>query len=101
MITLYLVAILLIVNIFLVHLDRVIYVYYWLYTKIIKPKFVVGERVYVGGVEYGIISIQKHEKPYTYYCVIYNSTQKAHYFNTALFHESELTKKTGLLKELE
>jgi hypothetical protein len=93
------VAILLVLNMFLVHIDKLNDLYNWLYKKLKKPKFEAGELVLIKNIEYEVVYIAKYSKPYTYFCLPVNnknSRYKEHYF-----YESEIKKKTGLLKELE
>lgn len=93
------VAILLVINMVLVHLDKLSDFYVWLYKKLKKPKFKDGEFVMIDNVEYEVVHVAKYSKPYTYFCLPVNmrsSRYREHYF-----HESEIKKKTGLLKELE
>ena len=99
MITLTVVAILLTINILLMHFDKIVSAYYWLYKKVKKPKFEVGELVLINDVEFEILLITKNYKPYTYFCLPTNC--KYSRMIEAYYYESEIKKKTGLLKELE
>jgi uncharacterized membrane protein len=93
------VAILLVLNMIFVHADKLIDSYNWIYKKLKKPKFNSGEFVLINDVEYEVIYITRNYKPYTYFCLPRNfkcSRSYEHYY-----HESEIKKKTGLLKELE
>ncbi len=97
--TLIVVGILLTINMFLMHIEYLGKAYNWTYKKLKKPKFKIDELVMIGKVEYRIRYITKGYRPYTYYCipVIYKTR---HYVDN-YYHESEIKKKTGLLKELE
>lgn len=94
------VAVLLVINMVLMHADRIVSMYYWSYKKLIKPKFKSGEFVLINNVEYEVISVVKTSKPYTYFCLP-KSNQRSSLFRDTYFHESKIKKKTGLLKELE
>lgn len=94
-----LVAILLTVNMILMHGDRLYQVYCRLYRKLKKPKFYPGEFVIINDIEYEIIYITKTQRPYTYMCLPVFMHNKINFEN--YYHESEIKKKTGLLKELE
>lgn len=99
MITFILVAVLLTINMILMHFDKIASAYYWVYKKIKKPKFEVGELVLINDVEFEVLLITKNYKPYTYFCL---PTSKSHSrMIEAYYYESEIKKKTGLLKELE
>jgi len=99
MITFIVVAILLTINMILMHFDKIGMIYYWLYKKIRKPKFEIGELVLINGVEFEVLLITKNHKPYTYFCL---PTSKSYSrMIEAYYYESEIKKKTGLLKELE
>jgi hypothetical protein len=99
MIVMYIVAALLIFNIFLNHSNRFVGWYYSLYKKLIKPKFKVGEMVMINSLEYEIATIVRGAKPYTYFCL--PKSNKRGMILETWFHESLIKKKTGLLKELE
>jgi hypothetical protein len=99
MITLIVVAILLTINMFLMHLDKIALVYYWVYKKIIKPKFEIGELVLINGIEFEVLLLTKNHRPYTYFCLPTSKTYSR--MIEAYYYESEIKKKTGLLKELE
>jgi hypothetical protein len=92
------VSILLVLNMLLMHPDKIGKAYYWIYKKLKSPKFKAGEFVFIDGVEFEIVYVTKEQRPYTYLCVPVfkrkNPTQN-------YYHESEIRKKTGLLKELE
>ena len=94
------VSVLLVLQMFLMHLDKLVKAYYFLYKLAFKPKFVVGEFVMINDVEYEVVLLLKNSKPYTYLCLPINNTTYSGMYNT-YFHESEICKKTGLLKELE
>lgn len=99
MVLMILLTLLLIVNIVLNHGHTIKQIYYFFYKKIIKPKFSIGEFVMVNDMEYEVQWIVHSEKPYTYYCLrlIKSNARIQEYF----FHESEIKKKSGLLKGLE
>jgi hypothetical protein len=99
MLTLIVVAILLTINMLLMHFDRLVEFYHYLYKKLIKPKFRVGEYVMINDIEFEIILIARSSKPYTYFCLPVNIANSRMY--ESYYHESEIKKKTGLLKELE
>lgn len=99
MITATILAILLTINILLLHFDKIITFYYYMYRKLIKPKFKIGELVMIDNVEFEIVSISHSSTPYVYVCYpVYNTNNK---HISPYYHESLLKKKTGLLKELE
>ena len=93
------VAVLLVMQMFLMHIDVIILLYFNVYKKFFKPKFQVGELVMINDIEFEIILISKNSKPYTYFCLPANSTSGKIY--ESYYHESEICKKIGLLKELE
>lgn len=93
------VAILLVMQMLLMHLDRLVSFYCIVYKKLFKPKFRIGEYVMINDVEFEIILISKNSRPYTYFCLPVNSSSSTMY--ESYYHESEICKKTGLLKELE
>ena len=95
----YVVAALLVVNLLLSYWDVFYLVYKWIYVRIRKPKFLDKELVMIGGIEFRVMYVVKELKPYTYYCIPVISTKKL--CHSYYFHESEIMKKTGLLKELE
>jgi hypothetical protein len=99
MVTMIVVAILLTINMFLMHIEYLGKVYSWVYKKLKKPKFVPEELVMIGNVEFKIMYVTKEHRPYTYYCTCLNVKKK--YYVDNYYHESEIKKKTGLLKELE
>jgi hypothetical protein len=101
MITLHVLSILLILNMLLMHGDKLVKAYYASYKFFIKPKFKIGELVMIRNVEYEILSISKTDKPYTYFCLLTNSNGGRMGFSNYFFEEKEIKKKTGLLKELE
>lgn len=100
MLTLIILAILLTLNMLLAHGNIIVKGYYWLYRKCIKPKFMVGELVFINGVEFEIALITKSYRPYTYFCIPIKSNNISRMLET-YYHESDIKKKTGLLKELE
>lgn len=99
MVVMVIVSILLTINMVLTHLDKLVAAYYWIFKKLVNPKFKVGELVLINDNEFEIILITKNSRPYTYFCLPIN------YVNSrtmeSYYHESEIKKKTGLLKELE
>lgn len=99
MVTMIVLAILLTINMLLSHFDKLVEFYYWSYKKLIKPKFKVGEFVLINDIEFEIILIAKSSRPYTYFCL--PVSHKNSRMIEAYYHESEIKKKTGLLKELE
>lgn len=99
MVTMVVLAILLTINMLLSHFDKLVEFYYWSYKKLNKPKFKIGEFVLINDVEFEIILITKNSRPYTYFCLPVNN--KSSRMTEAYYHESEIKKKTGLLKELE
>lgn len=92
------VAVLLVINMLLMHFDKIVSFYFYLYKKIIKPKFKRGEFVLIDNVEFEVIATLKDYKPHTYYCL---PASKNVNITQVYYHESEIKKKTGLLKELE
>jgi hypothetical protein len=93
------VAILLVLNMTITHADKLHDFYIWLYKKVKKPAFEVGEFVLINNVEYEVVFLTKNSRPYTYFCLPVN-VRSSRMVET-YFHESEIKKKTGLLKELE
>jgi hypothetical protein len=93
------VAILLVIQMLLTHLDRLVSLYFIIYKKIFKPKFKVGEYVMIDDIEFEIVLISKNSRPYTYFCLPVSNSSATMY--ESYYHESEICKKTGLLKELE
>lgn len=93
------VAVLLVINMLLMHFDKIVSFYFYLYKKIIKPKFKRGEFVLIDNVEFEVIATLKDYKPYTYYCL--PASKNVNMIRQVYYHESEIKKKTGLLKELE
>lgn len=99
MLTMVVLSILLTINMLLMHFDKLVSFYYYMYRKLVSPKFKIGEFVMVDNYEYQVLLISKTSKPYTYFCLPTN-----HYnvrIPEAYFHETRIKKKTGLLKELE
>lgn len=99
MLVFYVVGILLTINIFLLNFYSIKSFYYWLYKKIIKPKFKLDEYVFINNVEYEVLYISASHKPYTYYCYPVDTN-----YNRPIgryFSEREIKKKCKLLKELE
>lgn len=100
MAVMYVVAVLLVIQMILMNGDKLYEMYAWVYKKIKKPKFKEGEFVMINDVEYEVICLSKSQKPYTYFCLpIYDYKKNMAFEN--YYHESEIKKKTGLLKELE
>ena len=99
MVTLIITAVLLTLNMLLMHFDKILSSYYWIYRKVKKPKFQVGELVFINDIEFEILLITKNYKPYTYFCLPTNNKRSR--MIEAYYYESEIKKKTGLLKELE
>ena len=99
MVTMIVVGILLTINMFLMHIEYLGKAYSWVYKKLRKPKFKSDELVMIGNVEFKVIYVTKNHKPYTYYCTPVN--YKKVYLVDNYYHESQIKKKTGLLKELE
>lgn len=89
-------AVLLTINMLLMHGDKLVTFYYFIYKKIKKPTFKTGELVMVGGVEYEIILVSENTPFYSYYCCPVHHSSICRYF-----YEKQIDKKTGLLKELE
>jgi hypothetical protein len=99
MAVMYVVAILLVIQMLLVHSDKLVSVYYFLYKKVFKPKFKAGERVMIDYLEHEVVFILKNSKPYTYFCLpVYENKSNVY---ESYYHESDICKKTGVLKELE
>jgi hypothetical protein len=94
--TLIVVAILLTINILLMHFDKVVKFYYFIYKSIKKPKFKLDELVLINNLEYQVVMIDRNAPFYTYFCISIYSNGRSGYF-----HESDICKKVGLLKELE
>ena len=99
MATLIITAVLLTLNMLLMHFDKIVSAYYWVYRKVKKPKFKIGELVFINDIEFEILLITKNYKPYTYFCLPTNNKRSR--MIEAYYYESEIKKKTGLLKELE
>jgi hypothetical protein len=99
MVTMIVVGILLTINMFLMHITYLGKTYNWIYKKLKKPKFTPGEFVMIGSVEFKVMYLTKEHRPYTYYCTPVK--YKTKYYVDNYYHESEIKKKTGLLKELE
>lgn len=97
-ITMVILSILLTLNMILVHSDKIVLFYNYMYKKFKKPKFKVGELVLIDDIEFQVILISSTSKPYTYFCLPLYNTSKQY---ESYFHESRINKKTGLLKELE
>jgi hypothetical protein len=95
----YAVAFLLIVNIVLNHYARLRSAYRKVYKMLIKPKFRIGERVIISGADYKIVHISHNYIPYTYFCLP-TVALRANILQV-YFHQSEISRKTGLLKALE
>lgn len=93
------VAVLLVLNMALTHANKLYDFYVWMYKKLVKPKFTTGEFVFINNVEYEVIFLTKNSRPYTYFCLPVNPNSSK--MVETYFHESEIKKKTGLLKELE
>jgi hypothetical protein len=89
-------SVLLVINMLLMHGDKLVTLYYFVYKKIKKPKFKIGELAMIGGLEYQILLISENAPLYSYYCC-----PSYHQGICRYFHESKIDKKTGLLKELE
>ncbi len=98
MLAIWVLSFLLCINIFLLHFEKLIRIYYWTYRSLKKPKFKIGEFVMIGFEEHEITIIATSGKPYVYFCIpLY---RKNNCFGQ-YYHESLIKKKTGLLKELE
>jgi hypothetical protein len=100
MVTMIIVGILLTINMFLMHIEYLGKAYSWTYKKLRKPKFISGELVMIGNTEFKVMYVTKNHRPYTYYCTPVSCKKKSYYVDN-YYHESEIKKKTGLLKELE
>jgi len=97
MLTMKIVAILLIINILLTNQEVIGKFYTWVYLRIRKPRFESGEFVMINNREFEVIFVTKSHRPYTYFCTpLYDAPFLGNYY-----HESEIKKKTGILKELE
>jgi hypothetical protein len=99
MVIMIIVAVLLIINIILLHTEKLTQAYYWIYRKLKKPRFKVGEFVMINDTEFEIILIARNSRPYTYFCLPRNMSHGK--MVESYYHEYEISKKTGLLKELE
>lgn len=97
MLTMVVLSILLTINMLLMHFDRIVKFYYYMYRKIIKPKFQENELVMINNAEWKVMLVSETSPPYTYLCVSTNNQNK----NACYFSENKLQKKTGVLKELE
>jgi hypothetical protein len=96
MYTLVVVAILLTINMLLMHFDKITKVYYFVYKKIKKPMFKVDELVLINNMEYQILQVSINLPFYSYFCMpVFDKGPSGYY------HESKIKKKSGLLKELE
>jgi hypothetical protein len=82
------------------HGYRLVQFYQWLYRKVFKPKFKVGELVLIDDYPYEVIMIAKVYRPYTYFCLPF-FRKHGTFMKETYFHESKIKKRTGLLKELE
>lgn len=89
-------AILLTINMLLMHGSKLVDFYYFIYKKIKKPKFKTGELIMIEGIEYQILIISENAPFYSYYCCPLHHASLCRYY-----HETQINKKTGLLKELE
>jgi hypothetical protein len=97
MAVMYVVAILLILNILLTNPEVIGKIYTWSYTKLKRPRFSCGELVMIQNREFEVVFLTKHHRPYTYFCIpLYGPAYAGNYY-----HESDIDKKTGILKELE
>lgn len=91
------VAVLLVINILLTNPETIGKLYTWAYLKLRKPRFSCGELVMINDREFEVVFVTKTHRPYTYFCIpMYTSAYLGNYY-----HESEIKKKTGILKELE
>jgi hypothetical protein len=97
MVTMSVMAILLTLNMLLLHGDKLVKFYYVLYKKIKKPKFVPNELVMIDNIEWKVILISESLPLYTYLCIRTAIPSK----NACYFAENRIQKKTGVLKELE
>jgi hypothetical protein len=100
MLAIYLLTILLSMSLFLNHGYKLVLFYQWLYRKLYKPKFSIGEFVMINDIEYEIMLITQSYRPYTYYCLP-KYIKNVSLLRETYFHESKIKKKTGILKELE
>jgi hypothetical protein len=79
----------------LMHFDKIIKFYFFVYKKIKKPRFKVDELVLINNIEYQILQVSAKLPLYSYFCMtVFNK-------GSGYYHESEIKKKSGLLKELE
>lgn len=99
MLAFYTLAFLLTINIFVVNFYKIQQLYYFLYKSLIKPKFLVGEFVFIDDVEYEVLHVSSSHKPYTYYCFPVNIKASRHLGRYVL--EKEIKSKPKLLKVLE
>lgn len=97
----YILAILLIINIFLNHGYVFTRLYYKTYKAIFKPKYRMGEKVIIDGNLYEVMSISEVFRPYTYFCLPVYTNNVNLRLGEHYYHESKLKKSSALLKELE
>lgn len=100
MLAIYTLSGLLALSLLLNHGHRLIQFYQWLYRKLKKPKFKLGECVMINDIEYEVMIITESLRPYTYYCLP-KYIKNVSLLREPYFHESKIKKKTGILKELE
>jgi hypothetical protein len=89
------VALLLVLNIAMFHGRHFADSYFWLYRKLIKPKFKIHDLVIVNGQLYEIIHISIVARPYAYFCLPLNknsNTLSTYYPQKELKAVSDLTK---------
>jgi hypothetical protein len=92
---LHFIAILLVLNIVIFHLNIFVEMYFWGYKKLCKPKFKAGEYVVVDSEVYVIIHVSSLPRPYSYFCLPLNKTSGRltnYYPQKALKPVSDLTK---------
>lgn len=70
------------------------------YRKLVKPKFKVGDRVMVDGIEVQILYITEHNPPYVYFCCPVAINNASIYYDPYI-SQYRMKAKTGIFKELD
>jgi transglutaminase-like putative cysteine protease len=86
------------VNIIAVHYRPLREAYYWLYKKLIKPKYKLGDIVLLDGEMCEVIHISPKAKPYEYLCLPLNKNNTNIYYN--YYPQKRLKPISDLLKSL-
>lgn len=96
----YVLAFLMLFNIFLHHGHRISVWAFNLYRKVVKPKFAIGDRVIVRNVEVEVVAITKQNPPYIYYCCPVHTSSGTFAYNPYV-KQRDMKSKTGIFKELD